>query len=213
MEITNSLNKAKARWAGLRLIPALLLVALQACSLPPQNAVEAGLATPPVKAVVAADVVAVAPPPSQSLARPANVDRFQQPKNAVKATRAQKIDSLAVLLSEGNSNHQDILLALTDKMSLQIETYYLTPNSRQQIELLEKVQASSHAQVVAIGSAAAVRAKSLNEKKVVFAQVFNYQDKGLLDTQFSGVSMIPAADELFSSWISRRLTRALKRLA
>jgi ABC-type uncharacterized transport system substrate-binding protein len=107
---------------------------------------------------------------------------------------------VAILLSEGNPNSQQIADGLTAKLSTPTQLYYLPPQRQQQAEVVEQLKEQSPSQLVAIGSNAAFWAKSVADTQVVFSQVFNYQDEGLIDAGFSGVSMVPSAEKLFTEW-------------
>ncbi|MBN4055573.1 hypothetical protein JYU12_02395 [bacterium AH-315-K03] len=120
------------------------------------------------------------------------------------------IDSLAILLNEDNSRFQQIADALKQQMDKPTELFYLNAMTSQK-QVLDRLQASSHRHVVAIGSAAANSAKRLKRKRVVFAQVFNYQTDKLLAAGFSGVSMIPSTQVLITQW--KKTSPALRRLA
>ncbi len=121
------------------------------------------------------------------------------------------IEPVAILLNENNPNSREIAEVLSAKLSTPTQLYYLPPLPQQQIKVVEQLKEQPHSQVVAIGSNAALRAKGLADTRVVFSQVFNYQDEGLIDAGFSGVSMVPSAEKLFTEW--RQLTPHLSHIA
>ena len=63
--------------------------------------------------------------------------------------------------------------------------------------------------VVAIGLHAARAAQSLDGKKVVFCQVFNYESGNLVTPSMKGVAAMPSVRELFHAWktLSPKLRR------
>ena len=154
-----------------------LLMLLQACattdSMPPETPV---VVTPPQVVV-------------------------QPPAPVVKVKPAPKVvEPVAILLNESNPNSQQIADLLSAKLSTPTQLYYLPALPQQQVKVVEQLKQQAHSQVVAIGSNAALRAKSLSDTRVVFSQVFNYQGEGLIEAGFSGVSMVPSPEKLFSQW-------------
>ncbi len=119
--------------------------------------------------------------------------------------------SVAILLSEKHNSSQQIADALAARLQQPVELFYLPSPPQQQLELIALLQQSAHQHVVTIGSNAAKRAQLLHDKRVVFSQVFNYQEEGLLEAGFTGVSMIPSADVLFAEW--KKLSPGLSRVA
>ncbi|WP_169714047.1 ABC transporter substrate binding protein [Oceanicoccus sagamiensis] len=139
-------------------------------------------------------------------------ETVSQPAPVLKPQPAPKVvEPVAILLNENNPNSQQIADLLTAKLTTPTQLYYLSALPQQQVEVVAQLQQQAYSQVVAIGSNAALRAKSLDDSRVVFSQVFNYQDEGLIEAGFSGVSMVPSAEKLFSEW--KQLTPGLKHIA
>jgi ABC-type uncharacterized transport system substrate-binding protein len=139
--------------------------------------------------------------------------RGDQEEKSVQKPRptSKTIRSLAILLNEGNTRDQQIADALKQQLGKPTELFFLNAIESQQQQVIDRLQASSHRQVVAIGSTAANRAKRLRRKQVVFSQVFNYQADGLLDAGFSGVSMVPSTKVVMKQW--KKLSPSLDRIA
>lgn len=127
-----------------------------------------------------------------------------------KLEKPTSVESLAIVLSEGNPRDQTIADEIRQQMGIPTQLFYLNEMLPQQ-RVIDVVQASSYEYVVVIGATAANRAKALSDKRVIFAQVFNYQADGLLGAGFSGVSMIPSTQALISQW--KKVYPPLTRLA
>jgi len=77
---------------------------------------------------------------------------------------------------------------------------YLNGTQFENIKALAAYKDVEHKQFVSIGLSASVAAKSLTDRQVIFCQVFNYQDYGLLTAKHKGVSMMPSMSKTFSAW-------------
>jgi len=77
-------------------------------------------------------------------------------------------------------------------------------------EIIDKLKKSGNRHVVAIGSLAAEAARQYTDGKVIFCQVFNYQDLGLTAANMRGVSMLPPAELQFRAW--KKLAPGLQRV-
>jgi ABC-type uncharacterized transport system substrate-binding protein len=65
---------------------------------------------------------------------------------------------------------------------------------------LDQIQRSGHRHVVAIGLPAALAARSLEGKSVVFCQVLSYQEPRLIGPHMRGVRMTPPLSAQLSAW-------------
>jgi ABC-type uncharacterized transport system substrate-binding protein len=65
---------------------------------------------------------------------------------------------------------------------------------------LNQIQQSGYRHVIAIGLPAALAARSLGEKSVVFCQVLSYQEPGLIGPHMRGVRMTPPLSSQLSAW-------------
>ena len=173
---------------------ALLLCFMSACgSTAITPSLPEFIATPPLEASASLD-------PQPVVVEPRSVVSIESRSEAKIKPEPTTMLSVAILLSEKNNSSQQIADALAARLEYPVEFFYLSPEPQQQLELIGLIQQSAHQKVVTIGSNAAMRAQLLNGKRVVFSQVFNYQEEGLLEAGFTGVSMIPSADVLFSEW-------------
>jgi ABC-type uncharacterized transport system substrate-binding protein len=74
----------------------------------------------------------------------------------------------------------------------------------------KKIQSSDIPLVVSIGLPAARVARGLSGKRVVFCQVFNYEDTDLVTSWMIGVAATPPVNEQFRVW--KQLSPRLKRV-
>jgi len=77
---------------------------------------------------------------------------------------------------------------------------YLEGSRLENLKAVEPYRNDERKQFVSIGLDASVVAKSLPGRQVVFCQVFNYQDYGLVSPRHKGVSMIPSIARTFAVW-------------
>ncbi len=131
---------------------------------------------------------------------PVKVSPTSEPlPQSVVPTQQPKPQSLAIVLIKGNENYQQIANAVAQRFAGESEVFELSSPAPQASEI-NRLKNSKHQQVLLIGAAAARWAVDLEDRHRVFAQVFNHQQEGLLEAGFSGVSMVPDADQLFSTW-------------
>jgi ABC-type uncharacterized transport system substrate-binding protein len=107
---------------------------------------------------------------------------------------------LVILVSENIPAYNKVAKALAKKIGERVNIRYLGGGPLENIKMLAAYQDDEHKQFVSIGLDASVAAKILVDKQVVFCQVFNYQDYGLLTAKHKGVSMMPSMSRTFSDW-------------
>jgi ABC-type uncharacterized transport system substrate-binding protein len=90
-----------------------------------------------------------------------------------------------------------------------VQLHNLADTAGGQVALLRKLNDPGISQVIAVGLPAARVARGLTGKRVVFCQVFNYEEAGLVSPTMKGVSALPPLAEPFRLWklIDPRLTR------
>ncbi len=161
-----------------RLLPYLMpLFLLAACSHEqpkveePSTNVEEQVAPPPAPAPVAIPRTVAVPPPE-----------------------------VAILVSSDIPAYREVADAISARLGSRAHTWYLHPSSENGQKILADIARSPHAQVVAIGLDAAVSARTLTDKQVVFCQVFNYEDHQLTSPTSKGVGMLPSFEKSFAAW-------------
>lgn len=114
---------------------------------------------------------------------------------------------IAILLSDRSPAFVGVQREIAARYTDRIQNHYLDGNA--DITAVQKrVQSSDVAVVVAIGLPAARVARELSGKHVVFCQVFNYEDTGLVTPWMKGVAATPPVEDLFRTW--KQLSPQLK---
>jgi ABC-type uncharacterized transport system substrate-binding protein len=108
---------------------------------------------------------------------------------------------IAVLLSDRSPAMVGVQREIVKRHPQRIETYVLGDNESLHRDVQKKIQSSGQPVVVAIGLPAARVARSLTGKKVIFCQVFTYEDEDLVTSWMKGVSTIAPVREQFRTWM------------
>lgn len=108
--------------------------------------------------------------------------------------------NVVILVSENLPAYRKVAKLLARQLGRRGSIRYLTPSQGENIRMLEPYRSETHKQFVSVGLSASVAAKSLPGQQVVFCQVFNYQEYGLLSPKHKGVSMIPSMSRTFATW-------------
>lgn len=106
---------------------------------------------------------------------------------------------MVVLLSDGSPAFAGVQRELRKKYPLPMETYTLGSETGYSAAQ-KKIQSAPEPVVVAIGLPAARVARGLTDKKVIFCQVFNYEDEDLVTPWMKGVAATPPVREQFRVW-------------
>lgn len=109
------------------------------------------------------------------------------------------IPALAVLLSDSSPAFAGVQREIGKKYPHRMETYTLGNESTNSV-VRKKIQSSDQPIIVAIGLPAARMVRELTGKKVIFCQVFNYEDAGLVTSRMKGVSATAPVREQFRVW-------------
>lgn len=107
---------------------------------------------------------------------------------------------VTILVSENIPAYSEVANELFKQLGRRGTILYLSRNQLGNLKLVNKLKNEENTQVVSIGLSASVAAKALTNKQVVFCQVYNYQDYGLLSSKHKGVSMLPSISKTFSIW-------------
>lgn len=105
----------------------------------------------------------------------------------------------AILLSDNSPAFIGVQRAISKRYPQDIKTYRLG-GGESDAEILKKIQHSDKPILVAVGLPAAKLARGLVNKKVIFCQVFNYEDTELITPHTKGVAATPPAAEQFRVW-------------
>lgn len=107
---------------------------------------------------------------------------------------------IALLLSDRSAAFVGVQREIQKKYSQRMESYFLDDNKAAQSLVQKQVQSSDLPVVVAVGLPAARIARELSGKRVVFCQVFNYEDVDLTAPWMKGVAAVPPTQEQFHAW-------------
>jgi len=153
-------------------------------------------APPPVATIPEAE-----PEPVPQPAAPINVPPVVQPKPTVEppAGPAPVSARVAIVLSKPSPAYTDIsskLLAYLEDYSV----YDLADRSRSPRQAFAAIAESDAQLVVAIGLHAAKVATSFATVPVIFSQVFNVNENGLVSDFIKGVAVLPPLDQQVNAW-------------
>jgi ABC-type uncharacterized transport system substrate-binding protein len=107
---------------------------------------------------------------------------------------------VVILVSEDILAYSEVASALAKRLGKRGSVTNLGENQLGNIKMLAAYRNDENKQFVSIGLNAAIAAKSLINRQVVFCQVFNYQDYKLLTSRHKGVSMMPSMPRTFGAW-------------
>ncbi len=110
-----------------------------------------------------------------------------------------ELPSVAIVMTNSSPAYADVAVELAQRLD-NYEVYDLGDESRPPINVLRQINDSDSNVVVAIGLRAARSSVAMSDKPVVFSQVFNHQDHGLLKDNTRGVAAIPPLDAQLAAW-------------
>ena len=124
------------------------------------------------------------------------------------ATHKPPVPGITIIVSDNSPAFVGVQREIAKKFSQRVETYTLGDESKYST-VQKKIQSSDLPVIVAIGLPAARLAQGLSGKKVVFCQVFNYEDTELVTSRMKGVSATAPVREQFRVWkaLYPKLTR------
>jgi|GEM_PF-395550 len=146
-------------------------------------------------------------PAEDAVSVPATVDTVTAaPAPAPKAEPAiEQIEivpqSVAIILSNNTPGYTEIAEALQRQLGDRShEIFYLNGDVATASAVAKQIHTSKHDRVVAVGLLAAQAVRPLRDKQVVFSQVFNHREHGLVAAHSKGVSVVPPPKLLFHVW-------------
>ncbi len=115
------------------------------------------------------------------------------------ATKSTARD-VVILVSENIPAYSSVATALTRQLGREATLRYMSGNALENTKMVAAYKDDEQRQIVSIGLKASIAAKALTKRRVVFCQVFNYQDYELVTATHKGVSMVPSISKTFSIW-------------
>ena len=118
-------------------------------------------------------------------------------------------NAIAVLSGDRYSAFTSVAREIKARYPHRVETYNLDGRTTLSAAMRKKLESPELPVVVAIGLHAARAAQTLAGKKVIFCQVFNYEQENLVTPSMKGVAATPPVRELFRVWktLSPRLRK------
>ena len=180
-----SCDSRRLRWVRL----ALALTALHA----------AGCATPPPAVIVDEPPATVKPQP-EPVAAVAQIPIVKKPPPiTVEPPVAPPLGPVAIVLASREAAYEDVVTEL-DKHLKTYSIYDFSDKSQPPVTAFRAINDGDTRTVIAIGLRAAQSAVVLSNHPVIFSQVFNYQDHGLMTLNSRGVAAIPPLDAQLAAW-------------
>jgi len=138
------------------------------------------------------------PPPSVELPQSTEIER---PTRKPETTKREVRVEANILLSSEIPAYRDVADELLKMIGPQrTRIYLLNDNPGDTAAKLDEIQRSGYRHVVAIGLPAALAARSLESKSIVFCQVLSYQEPRLIGPHIRGVRMTPSLSAQLSAW-------------
>jgi hypothetical protein len=109
--------------------------------------------------------------------------------------------SVSILLSDDVPEYREVAEELAGRLGPdRLHLYDLDGNAARVSSTLRAIEDSGDHGIVAVGLLAASAARRLDDKNILFCQVFNYQDHDLIGPRHKGISMIPPPSQLMKVW-------------
>jgi ABC-type uncharacterized transport system substrate-binding protein len=168
---------------AVRLAAVVGLLLLHGCALlePEPEVVE-----PPPEIVDVPEPVVVIPEPEPE----------PEPPPVVPAPPPRQV---AIVLSSRQEAYEEVANELSEQLD-NVAIYDLSDRSQPPVVAFRQINDSRTDAVVAIGLRAARASVSMAKVPVIFSQVFNYQDHGLINENSRGVSALPPLDAHLAAW-------------
>jgi hypothetical protein len=159
-----------------------------ACAVAPST-------TQPPPAEPIAGVVAPQAPPAEPVAPP------------VTPTRPA---STAVVVSDDIREYQEIVDEILERGAQGVTVHRLSGQIANADRVLEQIGRAHPSRIIAVGLLAATVARRIPDTPMVFCQVYNYQDHGLLSATSKGVQLLPPFDLQLQAWQRLGLAQGLR---
>ena len=174
----------------LRSLMVSLLLALSGCALVPPEA------PPPAPATLPE------PEPAPKVAPPVQVPHAVEPAPVIKSPPVPETVSarVAIVLTSSLPAYKNVAVEL-DAWLDDYSIYDLADRSRSPRELFAAITESEAQFVVAIGLQAAKIARSFATVPVIFSQVYNVSENGLVSDKIKGVAVLPPLDLQVAAWL------------
>ena len=116
-----------------------------------------------------------------------------------KVTKPPQLPPVAIVLTSSRPAFLDVANALASHLD-DFEVYDLSDDSQPPVSVLRGINDSDTGTVVAIGLRAAQSSVAMADSPVVFSQVFNHQDHGLLTANSRGIAPLAPLEAQLAAW-------------
>ena len=116
-----------------------------------------------------------------------------------KVAKPPRLPPVAIVLTSSRPAFLDVANALASHLD-DYEVYDLSDDSQPPVSILRGINDAGTGTVVAIGLRAAQSSVAMADSPVVFSQVFNHQDYGLLTANSRGVAPLAPLDAQLAAW-------------
>ncbi|MDH5621368.1 MAG: hypothetical protein OEY74_04745 [Gammaproteobacteria bacterium] len=123
-----------------------------------------------------------------------------EPEPAAKLPEPPRPPPVAIVLTSRLPAFQEVADALSGQL-IDAKVFDLSDESQSPVAVLRAINDSDSGTVVAIGLRAATSSVAMSDSPVIFAQVFNYQDHGLLTEKSRGIAPLAPLDAQLAAWI------------
>lgn len=110
-----------------------------------------------------------------------------------------RLPQVAIVLTNSQPAYADVAAELARHFARH-EIHDLGQSARPPVSIMHSINDSNSDAVIAIGLRAAQSAVAMSQKPVVFSQVFNYEEHGLLGERSRGVSALAPLDAQLAAW-------------
>jgi ABC-type uncharacterized transport system substrate-binding protein len=110
-----------------------------------------------------------------------------------------RLPPVAIVLTSSQPAFMDVANALTEHLD-DFQIFDLSDSSKPPVSVLRVINDSNSGTVVAIGLRAAKSSVAMANMPVIFSQVFNHQDHGLLTEHSRGIAPLAPLDAQLAAW-------------
>jgi ABC-type uncharacterized transport system substrate-binding protein len=123
-----------------------------------------------------------------------------EPQKIAKPPAPPRLPPVAIVLTSSQPAFLDVANALTRHLD-DFRVFDLSDGSQSPVSVLRVINDSDSGTVVAIGLRAAKSSVAMADTPVIFSQVFNHQDHGLLTANSRGVAPLAPLNAQLAAWI------------
>lgn len=170
----------------------MLVLAVSGCTTPAINSVPTE--PEPVYEPAPPPVVVVEPAEIEIIPAPAN-----EPSPIVAPLPLPDPPNVSIVLTSRQAAYADVVDNLSKRLS-NYTIYDLSGENQAPVSTFRQINDSDTAAVIALGLRAARSSIAMSDTPVVFSQVFNYQDHGLLTPNSRGIAALAPLDAHLAAW-------------